>query len=76
VRIKSCNQAYIGNGPMWCYMKMVFDPRDNCPDLVAKSGECINAAARGYCREENVTGDLNEIWMYSAYYKNKSTNSL
>jgi hypothetical protein len=32
VKIDSCNQAFTGNAPIWCYMKLTYDPRDNCPD--------------------------------------------
>ena len=71
VAIQSCNQSITINGPIWCYMKMTYDPRDNCPDLVAASGACANGKGLGQCHKENVTGDLNEVWMYESNYKGK-----
>lgn len=69
VNIQSCNQAKLSNGPIWCYMKMQFDPRDNCPDLIAESGYCKGGKNLGLCHKETVTGDLNDIWMYESNYK-------
>ena len=53
-------------------MKMQFDPRDNCPDLIAESGFCKGGKNLGLCHKETVTGDLNDIWMYESNYKGKS----
>jgi len=71
VSIESCNQAFTANGPIWCYMKMIFDPRDNCPDQVVTSGECKGAKNIGQCHKEEVAGDLNAIWMYESLYKGR-----
>lgn len=56
-------------------MKMMYDPRDNCPDMVASSGSCSSGKNLGLCHKENVTGDLNAVWMYESYYKGRKAET-
>lgn len=44
----------------------------NCKAHEHFSSECANPTARADCREENVTGDINQIWMYQANYQGNS----
>ena len=69
-KIKSCQWKTTSNGPVWCWMNTDFT---NCPSQVISSGTCKDAKQIGKCQEADVSGTLDEMWMYDSLYKGRKS---
>lgn len=69
--IKSCNQgSKLANGPIWCSLTINYT---NCASITVNSGECNKGQNLGKCTSDTVSGDMNEIWMYTNSYRGQAS---